>query len=409
MTCRGWCCLAWSVLVVGPALGDDRAPSGRREFPLKYRLTVNIANEVGYGTQYLQPAEMKAPLKEEPKYLSPRPLTATFNLGAKAEKFRIVLDCSTGRDRGYDVLYVDANRDGRITANERYMGLPRDQGVTFGPIKLLVDCGREKCPQWFLFQLQEHEFNNQVQTYVQVMNAGYYEGVIAFGDQKRRVAFVDADANGLYNDYLKDGFGSGDRMLLDVNNDGRLDGTYNGEESMPLGKWVEVGGRYWQLEVAPDGSSVAVEPLDRPLGTVRSEVKDFTLLLSSSQGVLRVRSQKGTALVPAGLYRLSQCSYKLTDNAGRCWEFLGRARNGAVAIEVPPDSDVPVAFGPTLVPRVTATQAGDELSLNLELRGAGREVYDDVHLANYEKPPVPKVRILGPDERELALLDFHYG
>src|SRR5260370_5836628 len=98
------------------------------------------------------------------------------------------------------------------------------------------------------------------------INAGCYEGEVAFGDQKRRVALLDADGNGLYNDFLKGENQQCDRVLI-----GSVvpDRGVVGAKTQPLGRHVLVGDRYWQLDVAPDGSSLAVQPLNRPLGTIR--------------------------------------------------------------------------------------------------------------------------------------------
>jgi hypothetical protein len=408
--------VAWLAILALPGQGAGRPEdaSGRREFPLKYRLAcLSISEEVGYGGQVLPVGKQRPPaLREELNYHSRHPLYATAHLGAGREAFALVLDSSTGADRGYDVLYVDADRDGRIGPAEKVAGIHRDNGVTFGPVKLMIDCGREKCPQWFLVLYAEYDQGPGREPYrlLQLINAGYYQGVVNFGGQKRLLAFADTNANGLYNDVLTGvNEGNSDRLLLDRNGDGRLDGSYQSEESQPLGRYVQVAGRYWRLDVAADGSAVTVAPLDRPLGTVRSDVADYTLLLGSQEGVLQVRSKDGSARVPAGKYRLLRCNYRVT-HSGQCWQFSASARGGGSAIEVPAEATVKVPFGPPFVPKVQAAEAGADLGLSLVLRGAGGEVYDNVYRGgNYQRPPVPRARILDARDRELALLDFHYG
>src|SRR5262249_9218242 len=138
------------------------------EFALKYRLSTNITTEVDSRGQYLQPTTTKIALKEEPKYQLRQPLYTSVRLGAKKDPFTLVLDNSKGEALGYNILYVDANRDGKITSEEKLIGAPRNQGMVFGPIKLVIDCGQEKCPQWFLFLLSEYE--------VQTVNLGSQNG-----------------------------------------------------------------------------------------------------------------------------------------------------------------------------------------------------------------------------------------
>jgi hypothetical protein len=389
---------------------------------------VTINEEVGYGGQYLEPKTRSERATGEPAYKSKEPLYATATLGAKQQKFLMVLDSSTGSKRGHDTLWFDADCDGKFTEKEKFTGVPYNDGYVFGPIKVMVDChghGHEKCPQWFLVQFSEYEGGvintgdgdgagerTQVYRRIQLCNAGYYEGVVRFGDKEMLIGFVDADGNGLYNSVMKpDDEQRNDRLLLDLNGDGKLDGKYNSEESQPLGRFVEVGGKYWQIDPSPDGSSVAISPLDRPLGQVKADVKDYTLLLTSEDGVLQVRSKDGYARVPAGKYRLYQCNYKTTLD-GKAWTFRGQCRTGepGATIDVPPDGELRIPFGAPLVPKIQVSKAGSDLNLNLELRGAGGEVYNDVQMGeNYQRPPVPKVRILAADDKELALLDFHYG
>jgi hypothetical protein len=389
-------------LLTGPANAD-----GPREFPLKYRLSVNVTEEVGFSGQGLRLIAPPASIKQEPRYHSPQPLYAQVLLGVRRTPFTLVLDSSAGRDHGYDLLYVDADRDGRITSATKHTAVVRDSGALFGPVKLPVDLGGDVCPQWFLFQLLEYpDKEGHIQRSFRAINAGYYEGVVTFGAAKHRLAVVDADGNGLYNDLPKGDDQPGDRLLIDG---GQADGSFPGDKGQPLGRYLLAGDRYWQLDVAPDGSAVTVQPLDKPLGTLRPGVADCTLFLSGTEGGLRVRSVAGVARVPAGKYRLNQVHYRLADRSGRRWQFTGKARAETV-VEVPAGGEVQVPLGLPLVPRVAvASPEAGRLSLNVTVSGAGGETYSFVRFGAAELPPVPKARILGADGRELALLDFHYG
>ncbi|MBV9123843.1 MAG: hypothetical protein JO112_10840 [Planctomycetes bacterium] len=412
--------LAWGLLLGFLVVTENRAAGGdaRREFPLKYRLTVNDAEEVGLGGQFLPLSDGKDPLagkvslREEPHYKSPKPLYATFRLGTGKDPYTLVLDSSAGQDHGYDLLYLDANRDGRITPGEQLSPTPGARANSFGPIKLQVENGPDRSPQWFLFQLSEYQISEgKTSVQLALVNAGYYQGLVTFGDRKLLLAVADTDGNGLYNDLLGTPSRGGDRLLIDRNGDGKLDGGYQSEEAQPLGRYVLVDDRYWQLDVAPDGSSVAVQPLDKPLGTLRADVPDPTLILRSDEGALRVRVRDGTVRVPAGKYRLVTGNYRLSDRTGQQWFFTTYCRdNTGPLVEVPPEGEARLPMGPPWIPRVeVVTAAGSDLTLGLTLRGAGGEVYNGVQKVNGEWPPVPRVRILGPDGGELAVLDFHYG
>jgi hypothetical protein len=400
-----------SASLILSSLWPTPAPAAdRQEFPLRYRLSLRITDETGPAGQPLALSAHRLALDEEPKYRSPEPLYATLKLGLKNEAFPLVLDCSNGGTFAYDIMYLDVNRDSRLGPAKKFNGESRTNGTIFGPVKLLVDGGAERSPQWFMFQLAEYEGADGKPTReLLAINAGYYQGVVTFGAEKRLVAFVDADGNGLYNNVLRGPGQPGDRFLIDRNGDGKLDPDIQGEETQPLGRYVLVGDRFWQMDVAPDGSSVTVAPLDKPLGTIRADVTDYALLLSGEQGVLRLRSRDGTARLPAGKYQLLQCSYRLCDPAGRSWGFSASARDG-VTVEVLAGKEARLDFGPPFVTRVDLTTADQgKLTLNLTVSGAGGELYSFAFFGDREKPPVPRARILDAEARELALLDFRFG
>jgi hypothetical protein len=391
-----------------PALAGDRPAetTGRKEFLLKHRLSVNVTEEVGYSGQSLRIIPRPRALKDEPKYRSPKPLYSAVFLGARREVFHLVLDSSSGENRGYDILYVDADQSGRISAAKKFTTIVANQGAVFGPVKLLIDSGQERCPQWFLFRLIEYaDKASQVERNFLAINAGYYEGVVTFGDRKHRIAVVDADGNGLYNDLMKDESHAGDRLLIDC---GKVEGSA-AEKGQPLGRYLLVDDRYWQMDVAADGSSVIVEALEKRLGGIRTGLADFTLLLNGEEGGLQVHSTEGVVRVPAGKYHLFRVQYRLADPSGRRWHFLGQARAGTM-VEVPAKGEVKVPLGPPLVPKValTSPEAG-RLVLDVSVSGNGGETYRAVHFGAGETPPVPKARILDAGGRELAVLDFHYG
>jgi hypothetical protein len=93
---------AWGLLVGFVAVPVQAGE--RKEFPLKYRLSLQTVQEVGAGGQTLALTSDKPVLKEEPTYRSREPLYAALELGAKNESFTLVLDSAAGADRGYDTL-----------------------------------------------------------------------------------------------------------------------------------------------------------------------------------------------------------------------------------------------------------------------------------------------------------------
>jgi hypothetical protein len=381
----------------------------KKEFLLKYRLSLQITQEVGAGGQILTLTTQKPALKAEPPYQSREPLYAVLELGVKKEPFTLVVD-SSGPGRGYDTLYLDVDRTGRISAANKMARTAGTTGKVFGPAKISVDCGTERSPQSFLFHLREYKSaEGEIVRDLMAVNAGYYQGMVSFGDQKRLVAVVDADGNGLYNDYSTKADGGGDRLLIDLNGDGKFDPRANGDEAQPLGRYVLVGDHYWRIDVAADGSALTVEPLDKPLGVIRATIADYTLLLEGKDGVFRVRGKAGTVRVPAGAYHMSQCVWRVYDKSRRFWEFSGQGPAGA-SLEVPAAGELKLPLGPPLSPTIAVSppEAG-RITLLLSLLGAGGESYRLVRLNNTENPPIPRARIVDSGGHELAVVVFHYG
>jgi hypothetical protein len=404
-------CTSGLVLIISTLAANGREQpvqqGTRKEYFLKYHLSVNVTREVGPGGQNVQFVARPASLQEEPKYQSREPLYATLYLGSKKDPFTVVLDSSSGADHGHDILYVDMDHDGHITDGKKFTSFLTNSGSVFGPVKFMVNYGKEKSPQWFWFQLIEHvEGKNRVVRGLQAINAGYYEGVVAFGDQKRRIAVVDADGNGLYNDWFKGDEQAGDRVVI-----GRdpTDKGGGGAKAEPLARYVLVGDRYWQMDVAPDGSSLAVQALNRPTGTIRVSQKNCALTLSNEDCLLQVQATDGVARVPTGKYRLIGCHYQLAESVNRVWRFSSLNTSGTM-VDVPAEGEVKLAMGPPFEPKVTVTIPEEgHLALSISLAGAGGEMVNSVQLATMGRPPRPQARILDSSGRELGLVDFHFG
>jgi len=412
LLCR-WCVIAGLLLglLVLPVLAKDQPSGGnRKEFLLRYHRLPGVTQEFYTSGQYLEAGNRPARLQAEPAYRSRQPLYWALHLGVKKEAFTLVLDSSRGEKRNYDVLHVDADGDGRLTPAERLVGARSPSGLTFGPVKFEVDCGPEKCPQWFFFVVLESDTEEgAVRCRLYATNAGYYTGVVQFGSEKRQVVVADNNGNGLYHDLVTEDEWEADRVWL-LDRDGKLDGTHRSPQAQPLTRWLEVGGRYWQVEVAPDGSALTVEPLDLPLGTLRSDLHEYTVLLRSGEGTLRVHGKDGTARVPAGKYQLLQCAYRAPRGSERHLQFTADAPEKGFAVQIPAGGTAEVPFGPPLVPRVVVSAAGaGELNLDLDLRGRGGERYREVSYNGSSRPLPAQVEIQDANGRRLTLLDFHYG
>jgi hypothetical protein len=274
---------------------------------------------------------------------------------------------------------------------------------------LNVHAGGETAPQWFVFRFVDYEIDaGKPVRNLSAVNAGYYMGHVQFGSQRRLIAIADNNGNGVYNDYTRTGR-MGDKLLIDFNGDGEFDIRAGSEETQPLGRYALVGDRYWQVDVAADGSAVTVAPLGKPLGTVRSNVSQFALLLRGDEGDMRVRGTGGSARVPAGKYTLVRCQFVMQDTAGRRWVFTGGGED-RVTVDVPANDSVELPLGPPLTPKIEVTRIDNaHVALTISLRGSGGESYNEIFYNDNVKPPAPKARLFDDAGLALGQLDFHYG
>lgn len=375
------------------------------EGQLLYRTTSSLEQEVGsVNGQYLQASGKPKALRAEPRYGSNNP--RYFVWSVQGGKRVLVLDESKGPGKGYDRLFVDQDGDGVLAEGEQVRGWRRQGSLTFGPVK--VSLQTENGPRTYHFLARCYTYDRSYQN-LRVEGACYYLGRIRLGDQSHKVALVDNNANGVFND-LSTMPWDGDRLLLDLYGDGKF--TVNTEESpetFPLAKLLQVGDRYLALEAAPDGSRLATAVPDLKFGQVQSAAGAFQVWLSSKDGVLRVRAENGQAKVPAGEYRLVMTLLAQTDEKGRKWELTSYSRGEpGPPVKVTESGITELKLGAPLQARAEAYVQGREVSFSLQLTDAAGLPLSNLTVDG-QRPAAPKLRIHSAAGKEIGCYDFHYG
>lgn len=115
-----------------------------------------------------------------------------------------------------------------------------------------------------------------------VKAACYYEERVELEGKTRRVALVDANANGRYGDVGPD-LRQCDWLMVDLNDDGRLD-AYGPDykEVFTVGKYLKFGEKLYALSVAPDGACFTLEPAGSPPARSASRARARSSRPSSS-------------------------------------------------------------------------------------------------------------------------------
>jgi len=300
-----------------------------------------------------RPPELKTP----PPNLSGKPF-----FGRVLGKRLVVLDRGRPNSSVYDLLWLDRNKDGRLSDDERFELKLAHQGYRGATVSLEFDGAILQ-----IFTVLARVTSDMA--FVQVLNAGYYSGDVAFGDKAYRVALVDRNANGLFNDATKDGV-HGDLVLIDQNGDGRFDARRRESQDLfYVGKYVRVDGKFWRVVVAPDGAEIGVERAEPAMGRLQLDEKDVAIVIVGQEGRYCLSRETDGELfeTPAGSYELESVFIRRETRDGRHWTL--KSREGRKPFSVVENQTTKVNVGDPLVAVAMADRGGGAIRFNFDLLG----------------------------------------
>jgi hypothetical protein len=374
------------------------------EFPLKYVEAKENDPLATMGRQLVAAAPEKPPeLKVMPKGISG--LARYFVLPVAGRQIVAVLDASQPQK-----LYVDAAGTGDLSGAAPLTAAGFQGQMVFGPAVIPVGDTRSPVVAKVRFRL----LNDSI---IGAMPAGYVAGEAKLGDKSYRVAFVDANINGRYDDVMTFGADSpgsaSDMIAIDLNGDGEFDRSFRrSPEVVPLTPMFQAGGVFYSVKVAADGSSVRIEKADPKMGTIDVGVGDVVLMFFSESGFHRLTGSGGKWQVPAGGYKCVDSTFNRKDASGATWMITDTGELGKLAdVEVPAGGTLAVRVGPPLVAKAEARQGapGGPVEIGLALEGQAGERYAPGVTKNGVRVPPPKYRILDEAGKVVAQGNFEYG
>jgi hypothetical protein len=254
---------------------------------------------------------------------------------------------------------------------------------------------------------------------------GYYTGNVSFGGSERRLALLDFNGNGLFNEYFEPRavgptgrlYAMGDQVLIDVNGDGRFSPGTDSDELYPCARCFRVDGEWYSLDISDCGSEVDVQRPDLKLGTIKipAEASSCSLMLACSEGILKVQAGQEVQ-VPVDTYQVYYHSTEIQHSSGR-WRYDAYGSTAGKKFRVAEGSSVTVEFGAPLLVNVRSetrpgggnrARAGNTVNISLELSGQGGEIYTNISLNN-GRPPAPTFKALDEKGNVVAKGDFKYG
>ena len=313
---------------------------------------------------------------EEVSYRGTRRRYAQIRYGGPGTT-RIAIAVDDLADGGVD-LYVDADRDRRITATDKVLGA----GPTWRlPLQLARPNGDEVSYETRPALLRLH---TSVLAFAPI---GYVEGHAKLGERTVRVRRIDVDGNDSYSD-------GRDRLLIDVNGDDRFDPL---EETFFYASVLMIGDARWVVQEVKSQKNRRLQFAElEGTGNVRltvaealkKSIRSLTVTIESRDGMTLGLSAVGdSAEAPVGVYRVVAIDVTLNDpKGGRPWGFVFSAEGKAKrwfpvekgkAVDLDPFAGLTLAVGERsdqavagefvhLQPRLTT---GDGLLINSCWRG----------------------------------------
>jgi RNA polymerase sigma factor (sigma-70 family) len=234
--------------------------------------------------------------------------------------------------------------------------------------------------------------------------AFYRDGKVVLEGKTHRITLVDSDFDGRFNESFVppavDRYNPGcDVLAIDRNGDSEFFTRQPSDlpEIMPLCRLIDIDGRYYQIEVAEDGSTVEFRRADPQFGVLDLGGKTVELELWSDAGRQRLHASGGTWRLPAGRYGV--VSLKLIEiDAGNHWEFeMFRAEAGQLKdFEIKPGQTTTFKIGPPFQIRGSMERPprNPGVTVGFELRGQAGELYSGVPKRNGQETPAPSFKIL---------------
>jgi hypothetical protein len=233
-------------------------------------------------------------------------------------------------------------------------------------------------------------------------------------------------------------FLAGDYLLVDADGSGGFEYDVFQSEVSPFGPILYLGSKAYSVALAPDCTSLRVEPWAQPLAEVAlqprgEQVRNVTLAWERPNGqwqLIRPAVANGKVMVPPGNYRLYACDLLGKRAPGDQVMLSGMQRfpQGPVTIAVGKANTLDC--GGVLQIKVTATKTSASsrglmaedsggttlgsdsmLRINANVAGAGGEIYSTFLAGDRfkSKPPKPTFSIVQAGGKTVATGNLEYG
>jgi peroxiredoxin len=188
-----------------------------------------------------------------PAFRSTEPKFGALVLGNSSDP---IVSVALDEGNTFSMIYIDKNNNEDLTDD----GDPNwgDEKTDYLAKEVLVDVAykrNNKAP--IPYPVQFYRYKARIKDALAAFRNGYREGEVTFGYTSFKMALLDDNLDGLFND-LSQG-----AMVMDLDRDGALDGAAGSPEHFPLHAPFNIDGQTYRVkQVTPAGDLITFVPAD---------------------------------------------------------------------------------------------------------------------------------------------------
>lgn len=318
------------------------------------------------------------------------------------EGSRAVFAFTRSRKYGpFDRLYIDSDFDNSLAdedAVEAY-SYEHDQS-RFGPVGVVFETDDGPVTYHVLISLYTYPEHERVY----LRTGCCYEGSVEVGGGERFVRLVDYDCDGRF-DGVSMNFSNADRILLDGGED-------SAGKSYFVGKYIDIGGRYYHPQPSADGAYIEFGAYDDvPTGELKVRPEVSEVQVGGKNGFLYLRPIEGVCELPVGKWKWSKWEIERNDanDEGVSWVMTGSGFGKNGDIEIAEGQQVEVDVGEPVRSELSVDKKGRR-SYVFDQKLKGR-LGESIYIRGSRGRVPPKLRIVsraGEQDYDRSY-DFEYG
>ncbi len=295
----------------------------------------------------------------------------------------------------YDLLYIDANGDGKLDNKTAIKAEMDDNFSYFKDVPVVFKGEDGPITYHLIFRFYQYSTNAPQML---LSSAGWYEGTVNFDGVKKRVQLFDATVNGAFNDMDADPYKC-DRVHIDGDK----------TEQRFLGQMLEVGGKFFRVEVARDGAFIKAQKAEQvAMGTINVPTNISEFVAYGQPGHYVRKPEAGALTLPEGKYRMVSWKIERKDEKNSPWTLTGRSFPSTATFEVAAGKSAEVDIGEPIKAVLTANEQGNrQISFDLKFEGKLKETVGIDN--NNNNPRAPKLILANATGTQSFTNSFEFG